>query len=149
EPVAAALAYGFQSDREKAFWLVYDLGGGTFDAALMQMRDGDIRVVNHGGDKHLGGKLIDWEIVDQGLAPAIAREHHLPDFRRGVDRWKAAIAKLKLKAEEAKIICSRSPSAPIEVEFQDERGQTIAFEYDLERADIERLIEPFVLRSIN
>jgi molecular chaperone DnaK len=36
EPVAAALAYGFQADEEKAYWLVYDFGGGTFDAAIIK-----------------------------------------------------------------------------------------------------------------
>jgi molecular chaperone DnaK len=48
EPVAAAMAYGFQQEGGKAFWLVYDLGGGTFDAAVIQIRDGLIQVVNHG-----------------------------------------------------------------------------------------------------
>ncbi len=46
EPVAAALAHGFQSESDKAFWLVYDFGGGTFDAAVIQVRDGLIQVVN-------------------------------------------------------------------------------------------------------
>jgi molecular chaperone DnaK len=55
EPVAAALAYGFQTDSKKAYWLVYDFGGGTFDAALIKSEDGSIHVVNHGGDNFLGG----------------------------------------------------------------------------------------------
>ena len=74
EPVAAALAYGFQSDSDQVFWMVYDLGGGTFDAAVIQMRDGMFRVVNHGGDRHLGGKLIDWAIVEHLLVPAVLRD---------------------------------------------------------------------------
>src|SRR5262249_6837462 len=65
EPVAAALAHGFDDTGEGALWLVYDLGGGTFDAAVIQLRDGLFRVVNHGGDHHLGGKLLDWAIVDE------------------------------------------------------------------------------------
>jgi len=52
EPVAAALAYGFQSDVTKEFWLVYDFGGGTFDAAVMKAEDGIINVVEHGGDNY-------------------------------------------------------------------------------------------------
>ena len=55
EPVAAALAYGFQADAEKAYWLVYDFGGGTFDAALIKAQDGLINVVHHGGNNFLGG----------------------------------------------------------------------------------------------
>ena len=60
EPVAASLAYGFQANTEKrSFWLVFDFGGGTFDAAVMKAEDGDIQVVNHGGDNFLGGADID------------------------------------------------------------------------------------------
>jgi molecular chaperone DnaK len=73
EPVAAALSYGFQSLKDNVFWMSYDIGGGTFDAAIIQVRDGQIQVVNHGGDRHLGGKLIDWEIVEQILVPALTK----------------------------------------------------------------------------
>ena len=38
EPVAAAMAYAFQTTSNKAFWLAYDFGGGTFDAAVIQVR---------------------------------------------------------------------------------------------------------------
>lgn len=149
EPVSAALAYGFQSLADKAFWMVYDFGGGTFDAAVIQMRDGVFRVVNHGGDKHLGGKLIDWAIVEQLLVPALLRERPLADFNRGSSRWRAAFAKLKLAAEAAKIRLSRDASAEIVLEFPDGDGEPIQFEHDLQRSDVEQLIEPFVLRSIN
>src|SRR5262249_12822885 len=62
EPTAAAFAYGFQREQD-ARWLVYDLGGGTFDAAVVQVRDGELTVLTHRGDNFLGGKLIDWQIV--------------------------------------------------------------------------------------
>jgi len=57
EPTAAALAYGFQLDVTKEYWLVYDFGGGTFDACLMKAEDGSINIVNHGGDNYLGHGL--------------------------------------------------------------------------------------------
>ena len=151
EPVAAAIAYGFQSTSDKVFWLVYDFGGGTFDAAVIQVRDGIIQVVNHGGDNHLGGKLIDWAIVEELLIPALTRERRLSDFRRGNSKWAGAIAKLKLKAEEAKIRVSRSETATISIEAlcQDDRGEMVEFEYELQKQDVERLAEPLILRSIN
>jgi molecular chaperone DnaK len=151
EPVAAALAYGFQSESDKVFWLVYDLGGGTFDAAVMQMRDGLFRVVNHGGDRHLGGKLIDWAIVEQLLVPELTRQYRLPDFRRGNPRWRAAFAKLKLAAEQAKIRISREATVEISVDplCLDDKGNRVALEFELGRKEVETLIEPFVLRSIN
>ncbi len=150
EPVAAALAYGFQQENNKVYWLVYDFGGGTFDAALIQVRDGHIQVVNHDGDNHLGGKLIDWAIVEKLLIPAVVREHNLPDFRRGNVRWRAAVAKLKLYAEQAKIRVSRDESAEVMIEFLcvDEDNQPVRFEYELLRRDVENVIEPFIRRSI-
>jgi molecular chaperone DnaK len=149
EPVAAALAYGFQSNRDKVFWLVFDMGGGTFDAAVIQMREGLFRVVNHGGDRHLGGKLIDWAIVEQLLVPGLTREFPLEDFRRGNPRWRTAFAKLKLAAEQAKIRLSRDASTEVSLEFADLHGTPIHFEYDLQKAEVERLVEPFVLRALN
>jgi molecular chaperone DnaK len=151
EPVAAALAYGFQTKSDKVFWLVYDFGGGTFDAALIQVRDGLIQVVNHGGDNHLGGKLIDWSIVEELLIPAVVSNHPLTGFNRGNPKYISAIAKLKLEAEKAKIRLSSDDCAPIHIEFlcTDDRGDRVEFEYDLMRADLERLVTPLITRSIN
>jgi molecular chaperone DnaK len=151
EPSAAAIAYGFQSASDKGFWLVYDFGGGTFDAAIVQVRDGVIEVINNGGDNHLGGKLIDWEIVEQLVVPALLKQHDLTDFRRGNPKWNAAFGKLKLKVEEAKIQVSERESAKIEWEYLclDEQGQPVSFEYVLRKGEVERLAEPFILQSIN
>src|SRR3984893_4923874 len=55
EPVPAALAYGFDVDSKKTYWLVFDFGGGTFDAAIIKSEEGTIHVVDHGGDNFLGG----------------------------------------------------------------------------------------------
>lgn len=150
EPVAAAMAYGFQSESDRVFWLVYDLGGGTFDAAVIKMREGMIQVVNHGGDNQLGGKLIDWAIVEQLLVPAVIKEFNLSDFRRGNPKWSKAIAKLKLRAEEAKIRASHDSTVEILIDplCQDESGENLTFEYELKKADVERVAEPFIAQSI-
>ena len=92
EPVAAALAYGFQSASNKVFWLVYDFGGGTFDAAVIQVRDGVIQDVNHAGDNYLGGKNIDWDIVEKLLVPQLTADRRLSDFNRTNPQWRAAFA---------------------------------------------------------
>ena len=152
EPVAAALAYGFQDESEREFWLVYDFGGGTFDAAVMQMRDGVIRVVNHAGDNYLGGKLIDWEIVERLMIPELIHEHRLGGFQRGNDRWRAAFARLKLAAEDAKIeVCRRQAAHRIVIEdiCIDDRGRSIDFEFELTPGDVREIIRPYVTRSLN
>lgn len=151
EPTAAAMAHAFQTDVDKVFWLVYDFGGGTFDAAVIHIREGNFRIVNHAGDNHLGGKLIDWEIVEKILAPAAESKFHLHDFTRANKKWHKAFAKLKYAAEEAKIRLSvdRSCQIMIEILCSDDRGEPIPFEFELKREDIARVAEPFIRRTIN
>ncbi|HVR21267.1 MAG TPA: Hsp70 family protein, partial [Polyangiaceae bacterium] len=55
EPVASALASGWSADECRGQWLVYDLGGGTFDASLLEGQEGLLRVIGHDGDNFLGG----------------------------------------------------------------------------------------------
>jgi molecular chaperone DnaK len=150
EPTAAAHSYGFQATDENAMWLVYDLGGGTFDAAVIRLREGEFSVVRHAGDNFLGGKVIDWKIVDELLIPAaVGAAPALAGLSRGDARWAGAVAKLKRQAETAKIHLSQSETAWIELELEDGRGRRHDFEYELRRADVERLAEPIIARSIN
>lgn len=148
EPVAAALAYGFQTKSDRVFWMVYDFGGGTFDAAIMQVRDEQIQVVNHGGDNHLGGKLIDWDIVNHILIPAVTKEFNLSSNDKV---WKAVGRRLKYEAELAKISLSAYKETDLIIRqlFIDDNGRSIPFEYELKRSDIERYAEPYIERSIN
>jgi len=148
EPVAAALAYGFQTKSDRVFWMVYDFGGGTFDAAIMQVRDEQIQVVNHGGDNHLGGKLIDWDIVNHILLPAVTKEFNLSPNDKV---WEAVSRRLKYEAELAKISLSAYKETDLIIRqlFIDDKGKSIPFEYELTRSDIERYAEPYIERSIN
>jgi len=145
------LAYGFRNSADGELWLVYDFGGGTFDAAVIQLRDGLFRVVNHGGDRHLGGKLLDWAVVTETFVPALLREHPLEDFQRGNPRWRAAFAKLKMAAENAKIRLSRDVEAEVCIDplCIDAKGERVVFEYELKQAEVERLLDPLVTRSLN
>lgn len=151
EPVAAALAYGFQNERENVFWLVYDIGGGTFDAAVLHVRDGIIQVVNHGGDNDLGGKLIDWGIVDTLFAPVLRNEFDLSQFRRDNPKWYGAFAKLKAYAEKAKIALSKDTSFEIGQEFicVDDSGAPVQLEVNVSREQVEAIIAPIVSKSIH
>ncbi|MCP3804378.1 hypothetical protein NLX83_34435 [Allokutzneria sp. A3M-2-11 16] len=73
---------------------------------MIQLRDGEFTVVNDRGDNFLGGKLIDWKIVEEMLIPAAVRQAPaLAGLRRGEPRWFAAVNKLKLAAYTAKIRC--------------------------------------------
>src|SRR6185312_5189745 len=87
EPIASALAAGWRAeDDSKGTWLVFDLGGGTFDASLLETRDGLLRVVGHDGDNFLGGRDFDWAITEHlaGLLPTVpsrSNVHHTQALR--------------------------------------------------------------------
>ena len=69
EPTAAAIAYGLDQGEEGLF-LVYDLGGGTFDVSLLRFRRGVFEVLSTGGDAALGGDDFDACIVDAWIRDA-------------------------------------------------------------------------------
>lgn len=151
EPIAAAMAYGFQSETSNKFWMVYDFGGGTFDASIIQIKDGQIEVVNHGGDNGLGGKNLDWEIVNSLLAPPAAKQNNLKNFTRSNKQFRGAFSKLKAEAEKAKIRLSLEDSVEIYIDnlFKNEKGEAVEFTYELQRGDFEKLAKPYIVKSIN
>jgi molecular chaperone DnaK len=149
EPTAAAFAYGFQNESSEAYWMVFDFGGGTFDSAVVSTHDGELRVLDHAGDPHLGGKLIDWAVVERVLAPAAARELGLTDFTRNNPLWQRNFAMLKWAAEEAKISLSRTVKSELLVDLDVGDGRTESFEYSLQRDELDRVAEPYYLRAIN
>ncbi len=151
EPIAAALAYGFQSESENKFWMVYDFGGGTFDAAIVQIKDGQIKVIGNKGDNGLGGKNLDWEIVNKLLAPAVAKEFNLKNFTRGNKQYSGAFAKLKAEAEKAKIRLSLEDSVEVFIEnlYKNEKGEAVEFSYEIFRSDFEKLARPYIIKSVN
>jgi molecular chaperone DnaK len=149
EPTAAALAYGFQVDVTKEYWLVYDFGGGTFDACLMKAEDGAINIVNHGGDNYLGGSDIDWAVIDKLIIPQLASNHNLPEFSRGNKKWRTALAVIKRATEAAKIHLSRSDSAYLEdCRIKDADGSDIEVDFKLTRNALIGVAEPIIMRSV-
>ena len=61
EPTAAALAYGIEkSECEENIYMIYDLGGGTFDVSILKLHKGVFQVLATGGDVNLGGDDIDY-----------------------------------------------------------------------------------------
>ena len=148
EPNAAALAYGVDNAADSAHWMVFDLGGGTFDSAVMSKRDGELTLLQHAGDPHLGGKNIDWAIVDELLAPAVARDLGLPDFTRSNKQWRTNFAKLKAAAEAAKIELSRVQATDIFVDLKDPDGDEQPFTYTLTRGALDDIALPYYTQAI-
>lgn len=149
EPIAAASSYGFQNT-ENENWLVYDLGGGTFDVALISCKDGILSVLGHNGDNYLGGKNIDWDIVDTVIIPRILEKYKLVNVTRNNPKYQNTFLKLKYEAEKAKIELSQLPKTPIEIENigNDDLGEEILMSIDILRSDLEKIIKPTIDRTI-
>ena len=150
EPVAAALAYGFQADVQKEYWLVFDFGGGTFDAALIKAEDGTITVENHGGDNFLGGADIDWAVFNEIVLPKINKEYNLKGFGRGAAGWETQQAIVKRAIENAKILLSRQEKAHLEdCCIKDADGEERDIEIEITRDQVISVSEPIILRAVD
>ncbi len=144
EPIASALAAGWRADDDGGgAWLVFDLGGGTFDASLLETRDGLLRVVGHDGDNFLGGRDFDWVITEHLAAQlAVVPTRSNPEHT-------SALRALRLAAEDAKIELSRGGRAqvtlapPLVID-----GQDVDVDLELSRATVERLCAPLVDRAL-
>lgn len=149
EPIAAAMAYGFEKAADEN-WLVYDLGGGTFDVALISSKDSNLTVLGHSGDNFLGGKDFDLKIVDEVIKPEILKKFKLTDFDRSSEKYSSVFARLKAIAESAKIELSQYDKSTIEVEDigKDENGEDIYVSINLERSQFEELIKPSVAKTV-
>jgi molecular chaperone DnaK len=143
EPTAASLAYGLQRLSEGVI-AVYDLGGGTFDVSILKTKDGVFEVLATNGDTHLGGDDLD-RVLALWLLEDIAVRHHAELDRDCVDlaRDPEAMQELRLAAEAAKIRLSTDERTTLTIPFA---GFT--YRRDITRAELERLIEPLVTRTL-
>jgi molecular chaperone DnaK len=80
EPIAAAMA---QANTDSGQFLVYDLGGGTFDLALVQSLSGSINIIGHEGINMLGGQDFDRTLINNVIRPWLIDNFNLPvDFQK-------------------------------------------------------------------
>jgi molecular chaperone DnaK len=147
EPVASALAAGWTADEANGSWLVYDLGGGTFDVSLLETRDGLLRVVGHDGDNFLGGRDFDWALTDWVLAE-ISKTQGVT-VTRSDPAHAAAVRKLKLAVEEAKIELTRAEETTLALPgaFTVD-GNPIDVDLTIARSTLEDRCAPLIDRSV-
>ncbi|MCA9055534.1 MAG: Hsp70 family protein, partial [Planctomycetaceae bacterium] len=153
EPTAAAYAYGVrqQQDDQECLYVVYDLGGGTFDVTVIRMSAGAIEVIGTGGDPELGGGNFDDFIVDWILAKLSLSS---PAFVASLsdDRRRELKMRLKDYAEKAKIALCNSPSRDPYV-FQNPQigsfeGRPVPFHETITMDDFESMIREKLVDSL-
>jgi molecular chaperone DnaK len=143
EPTAAAVAYGYGKGLAKRV-LVYDLGGGTFDASVVEV-EGDIyEVVSTGGDTFLGGVDFDNQIVDHLVFAFIQANGFAPPDDLTVWHRIAEVA------EQVKIALSSSESAVAHVAglCAGPDGRPVDLRVTVTRAELEHLTRRLVDRTI-
>lgn len=143
EPTAAALAYGLGKKLQGSF-AVFDLGGGTFDATVLRIQDRVYEVLATGGDSFLGGDDFDRALADKLAADAMHTKNI--DVRANQNAWTTLLI-----ASET-IRCQLSSNPAVAGTIHDlalgPDGEPVALDFELTRADIETLIEPYVTSSI-
>lgn len=99
EPTAAAVAYGLDKptrDNTQSHYLIYDLGGGTFDVSILKLTDGVFEVLATGGNSALGGDDIDrlltnWLIKQLGIDPKDVSRHDKSILAQRAKAYKQAL----------------------------------------------------------
>lgn len=141
EPTAAALYYANLRNPEQTV-LVFDLGGGTFDATLLSVQNRVVKVLATGGDAFLGGANFD-ECLVQALVQEFEREHGI-DLRPN----KVVMQRLVFAAEGAKIALSQRDQASLTVPcIAQVDGRFIDFQYTVKRERLEELCFQLIERT--
>ena len=142
EPTAAAAAYA-RGNRSDERWLVYDLGGGTFDVSIVECAGEVLEVRASHGDVLLGGHDFDRELARRASEDFLKR--HGIDLAQEPRAW----ARLLRAAEAAKIRLSAEAEAVIREEhIATVGGRDLHLEYPLRRTDYEAQIAPAIERTL-
>jgi molecular chaperone DnaK len=154
EPVAAATAYGLGSKSKDGFWLVFDFGGGTFDAALIKAEEGILAVKDTDGDNWLGGKNLDEAIVDQIIIPNLQQNYAIDSVLEDTDKKEILRNAVKFFAEEAKIQLSFKDSHNIlsnlgDLPFEDDNGDEPEIDVLVTQKDMENAVAPIFQKAID
>lgn len=127
EPTAAALAFGLHNREDREPFLVFDLGGGTFDVSIVEMFDGIIEVRASAGDNRLGGddfndamlKLLEPKLKQAGIFEQLGDEKGKAQLTLAAERARRALSDAK-EAEFAITVDDTRHTFPVTCEAFEE-----------------------------
>ena len=143
EPTAAALAYGLGRTLNQRV-AIYDLGGGTFDISIIDIKDKIFEVIATGGDTFLGGVDFDDRLMQWVL------QTFVDEYDVDVSYDRRAVTRIRAASEDAKIRLSTDAETQILLDHicDDEDGNPLNLDIKVDRAQLEKLTEDLVDRSI-
>jgi cell division ATPase FtsA len=155
EPVAAALMYCSGESRDPLTIMTYDLGGGTFDVAIMEKKDGFITsdsIISFDGNPKLGGYNFDRKIAFWMVEQLNSKGYDL-DLDLSNPRDNVIFAKLMVIAEETKIKLSKKEVVEIQEPastsgIKDHAGESVELAMQLTRDQFEDMIHDEIEETI-
>jgi molecular chaperone DnaK len=153
EPIAASMAYGLKAENKDGYWLVFDFGGGTFDAALLKVDEGIMKVIDTEGDNYLGGKNLDEAIVDGIILPYLEENFAIDSILGDADKKEILRGAMKFYAEDAKNQLSFSDSHNVlselgDIPGEDDAGKEFELDINISQSDLEKVFEPIFQKAI-
>lgn len=153
EPIAASMAYGLSASNKNGQWLVFDFGGGTFDAALIKVEDGIMQVKDTEGDNYLGGKNLDYAIVDNIIIPYLKENYTIDEIMANEDTRNILRYAMKFYAEQAKNQLSFKPQADITSQLdefgEDDNGEEIELDLVVNQEQLKEVLAPVFQKAVD
>lgn len=148
EPTAAALSFGVLKQNKDGVYAVYDLGGGTFDISILELDGAVFEVRGTAGDLKLGGEDLDYLIRDYVLDKFLGNNSNIN--REDVLKDSSFMNELLNHCEKLKIELSTTPTSQINIPFafKDVRGDFVHFKIEVQEAEVDKLAEPLVKKTI-
>lgn len=153
EPVAAIMSV-MRVSRKEGVFLVYDLGGGTFDVSIAENINGKVNLLAHGGIEMCGGRDIDRMIFNKIVVPWLKDNFSLPDDLLINRKYKTFCRVAQWATERAKIELSSMDSSTIalsegEARATDEEGDELYLDIDISRVDIDLIVSSLIQETID
>lgn len=153
EPIAASMAYGLSTTKKNGYWVVFDFGGGTFDAAVLKVEDGIMQVIDTEGDNYLGGKNLDYAIVDEIIIPYIKQNFNVNDILENESKRQILRDAMKFYAEQAKNQLSFKDKCDIMSQLDefgdDDEGIPIELDMIITKQQLEPVVAPIFQKAVD
>lgn len=153
EPIAASFAYGLSSEQKNGIWMVFDFGGGTFDAALLKVEDGIMQVFDTAGDNYLGGKDLDAAIVENIIIPYLKENYSIEGILADKEKNVVLRDAMKTYAEDVKNQLSFKDSEDILSNLgdlgEDEDGEEIELDLTVTQKQVFDAMRPVFQKAVD